>query len=311
MSDCDCGSACPQGACLVRIARSGPVLDPRQTQAAFVAESGYQVFRGPRFTGRWFRWGEGPPLVLGHGLSDSSQSFIALASLLRDRFTCIGWDMPATRGEGLDRLPWLRHHHLAEHLLSLLDFLGMDKAHLLGCSFGSTVAIDALRRYPHRFGKAVLQGGFAYRPLSALQRLVVSLGRFARRPLMRHMPRYEQFLRKSNGEGFAGRDPDWWRQLVESTGPTPVKTVCHQARWLDTVDFRGWLPGISLPVLLVHGDRDRLVGLSCRQVLKAGLPNAREVLLAGCGHVPCYTDTEAFAAVVADFLQNDPAPGAR
>ena len=206
----------------------------------FGAESGMRGFNGPRFSARYFVWGQGPALVLGHGLSDSLESFLPLAHHLKDRFTCIGWDLPATRGEGLNRLPWIRHRDLADHLVALLGHLGVKRAHLMGCSFGSTVALDALYRYPGLFDRGILQGGFAHRPLSGLQRWLVRLARFARRPVMRQMPNYELFLRKGNGEGFETRDPAFWDHLVTSAGPTPVKAVCHRRC--------GWTRWISDPV---------------------------------------------------------------
>jgi len=299
---CACGRGCGPGSCPVSRARLGEPTRLAEVLQRFGAESGMRGFNGPRFSARYFVWGQGPALVLGHGLSDSLESFLPLAHHLTDRFTCIGWDLPATRGEGLNRLPWIRHRDLADHLVALLGHLGVERAHLMGCSFGSTVALDALYRYPGLFDRGILQGGFAHRPLSGLQRWLVRLARFARRPVMRQMPNYELFLRKGNGEGFETRDPAFWDHLVTSAGPTPVKAVCHQALWLDQVDFRPRLPDIRHQVLLVHGNRDRLVGPACRETLKRGLPNHQEVVLHGCGHVPCYTDTEALAAVVGEFL---------
>ena len=299
---CACGRKCGPGDCLVSLARLAEPTRLGEVLNRFAAESAMRVFAGPRFSSRYFVWGQGPPLVLGHGLSDSLESFLPLAHHLTDRFTCIAWDLPATRGEGLNRLPWIRHRDLADHLVALLRHLRLDKAHVMGCSFGSTVALDALYRYPAFFEKGILQGGFAHRPLSSIQRLLVRVARFVRRPVMRQMPKYEDFLRKGNGEGFETRDPAFWGYLVNSAGPTPVKTVCHQALWLDQVDFRPRLPDIRHPVLLVHGDRDKLVGPPCRETLKRGLINHQEVVLQGCGHVPCYTDTEALAAVIGQYL---------
>lgn len=299
---CECGRECSAGVCPVSQARTQSPLDMAEVLARFQSESSVQEFLGPRFRSRYFVWGKGPWLVLGHGLSDSLDSFLPLAAHLSERFTCLGWDLPATRGDGVNRLPWIRHHHLADHLVALLKSLQVNKAHLMGCSFGSTVALDALYRYPARFDRAILQGGFAYRPLSGVQRWLVRFARYARRPVMGQMPKYEEFLRRGCGEGFENRNPSFWGHMVRSAGSTPVKAVCHQALWLDGVDFRPRLPDIRHPVLLVHGNRDRLVGPACRETLKHGLPNHQEVVLKDCGHVPCYTDTEALAAVLAQFL---------
>jgi len=204
---CACGRGCGPGSCPVSRARLGEPTRLAEVLQRFGAESGMRGFNGPRFSARYFVWGQGPALVLGHGLSDSLESFLPLAHLLTDRFTCIGWDLPATRGEGLNRLPWIRHRDLADHLVALLGHLGVKRAHLMGCSFGSTVALDALYRYPGLFDRGILQGGFAHRPLSGLQRWLVRLARFARRPVMRQMPNYELFFAQGEWRGIRDAGP--------------------------------------------------------------------------------------------------------
>lgn len=301
-TSCQCDSGCNPGTCLVAGARTAPRLDFHHAFDAFKREGTRGNFQGPRFKSSYFVWGSGPPLVLGHGLSDRSDSFIPLASLLKDRFCCIGWDLPGTRPPAKEPLPWIRHRHLSQHLIALIGHLGLDRPFLAGASFGSTVVLRALATNPNLFRAGILQGGFAHRPLNHVQRWLVRLARFTREKLMCQMPNYREFLRRANGDEFVTHSPDRWEHLVACAGATPVRTVCHQALLLDQTDLRSALPGISLPVLLVCGANDKVVDHRCADDLVRGLPSARKVTLSDCGHVPCYTDVEALAALMAGFM---------
>ena len=78
---------------------------------------------------------------------------------------------------------------------------------------------------------------------------------------------------------------------------------------LDRVDLRPLLPEVKQPVLLFCGDLDKVVRPIHAEILLAGLPNARRVVVEGCGHVPGYSHPEVLAEVVRQFL-TPPASGA-
>src|SRR5207249_9209613 len=106
-----------------------------------------------------------------------SRSFIMPMARLTEHFRCIAYDLPTGRGDGA-RLRRYVHADLLDDLLALLDHLQLPQAYLFGSSFGATITLAALHKGPDRFPRAVLQGGFAYRPLA---RAEVLLARLARR----------------------------------------------------------------------------------------------------------------------------------
>src|SRR5438270_11581467 len=114
---------------------SGPPCDhPCQTSCAVtaapltledvLARFEREARRGVCDTGRYrlpyYVWGSGPPLVLIHGVSDSSRSFLLPAARLSAHFRCVAYDLPAGHGDGA-RLWRYRHEHLVEDLWALLD----------------------------------------------------------------------------------------------------------------------------------------------------------------------------------------------
>jgi pimeloyl-ACP methyl ester carboxylesterase len=106
--------------------------------------------------------GDGPPLVLVHGWSASSQTnFHAFGwvDYLRPTYRLI---MPDLRGHGRSSKPWRRSAYstarMADDVIAVLDAERIECASLLGYSTGSQVAVELLQRYPERFVAAVLGG---------------------------------------------------------------------------------------------------------------------------------------------------------
>jgi 3-oxoadipate enol-lactonase len=82
--------------------------------------------------------GEGEPLVLVHAGIADSRMWEAQITAFADRYRVIRYDM---RGFGRTQIvegPFSHH----EDLRSLLDFLGLDRANIVGCSMGGGAVLD-------------------------------------------------------------------------------------------------------------------------------------------------------------------------
>jgi pimeloyl-ACP methyl ester carboxylesterase len=98
--------------------------------------------------------GDGPPLVLVHGIGDNPHIFHDLAAYLRTDFHIIAY---ARRGHGRSDAPPGPYDGsmLTEDLRQLLNTLGLQQAHLLGWSMGGNEITELVSRYPDRVGKLV------------------------------------------------------------------------------------------------------------------------------------------------------------
>jgi len=111
----------------------------------------------PGFQQTWLRWdqgwlrlvagGQGPALVLVHGLGGSAEDFYDLAPRLAGRFACLMPDLP---GFGLSHkpdapysIPWF-----VEILAEMLQALGLDSAHWLGHSMGGQIVFWLAKEHP-------------------------------------------------------------------------------------------------------------------------------------------------------------------
>lgn len=73
--------------------------------------------------------------------------------------------------------------------------------------------------------------------------------------------------------------------------------------------YRRLLTDLAQPVLLVHGDRDRLVSVAAARRMMRAAPHWRSEVLPGVGHTPMMEVPEQFLAVVQDFLAEAVPPG--
>lgn len=91
--------------------------------------------------------GQGEPLVLIHGIGTRRATFARLVDDLKDRFTCITYDL---RGHGESPLPEGRFglDDLVEDLEALRVRLGIDRAHVAGHSLGGMIGPRYALRYP-------------------------------------------------------------------------------------------------------------------------------------------------------------------
>jgi len=268
--------------------------------ARFRHEAVWSTCATGRYRCPYVLWGRGPALIFIPGLCDDPWSFVLPMSRLSARYLCVAYAMPTGQGDGacLDRYT---QPDLVADLHALCDHLGLDQALLLGVSFGATVALKALHDRPARYPRAVLQGGFARRPLAWAEIMLASWARWWPGPLAA-LPLRRRLLGRYQRPTFAGRPPDVWDYFVEHDGRQPIAAVAHKALWLERTDLRPLLPTIRQPVLLVCGERDPLVGKACERELLAGLPRAARAEIEGAGHLPQYTHPEVLCEVIEQFL---------
>src|SRR5262245_4198078 len=241
-----------------------PCADHPATLSEVLARFEREAVRGVCDTGRYpcryYSWGAGPPLLLLHGLEDSSQAFVLLAARLARSFRCVAYDLPSGDSDGASLGPYT-HADLVADLHALLDHLGLRQTYLFGTSLGSTVALAALHATPGRFPRAILHAPMAYRPLSPWERVVARF-RSHYPWSMAALPRWRRTMNRLHHGPFAGRPPERWDYFLDYRGRLPARAAGRQARLLHGIDLRPLLGEVRQPVLLVCGDVDPVVPMS-------------------------------------------------
>ncbi|MQA83802.1 MAG: alpha/beta fold hydrolase [Streptosporangiales bacterium] len=246
------------------------------------------------------RRGQGPPLMLVHGLGSYRGMWVPVLDRLAAEREVIAVDLPGFGDSPL--LPGGARHDvstLTEAVERFIDGLGVGTPHVAGNSLGGGIALELARRGTVRSATALSPIGFwtpaEARYAAASLRGSRALAR-ALRPLtprlMRSTPLRTAFL----GQIYARPwrlDPDAALATVEAFRRAPGFDVTLPNT------FRYYFWGVPRsPVTVAWGTRDRLLLPVQAERAREALPEARHVALQGCGHVPPSDDPDQVAEVL-------------
>jgi pimeloyl-ACP methyl ester carboxylesterase len=243
--------------------------------------------------------GSGDPILLLMGIGASLEVWDPFADhLLRLGYRVVTVDMPGT-GASPALVPPRRMAGLADIAVAVLDELGIERAHLLGISFGGLLAQEVARRAPERVVSLVLAAtgpGLGGPPgrVSALVHLLTPL---------RHVSRaYAGAIAGALYGGRARQEPERYESLLRH-GPPPswwgyLGQLYAVAGWSSIP----WLRRLQSRTLVLIGDDDPIVRLFNGQMLAALIPDARLEVVMGGGHLFMLDETEGIVELVDAFL---------
>ena len=244
------------------------------------------------------RAGDGPALVLLHGFSHDSRVWRPQLEGLQNQFTMIAWDAPGA-GRSSDPPESFSIADWADCLAGLLDVARIQRAHILGLSWGGLLAQEFYRRHSPRVRSLVLADTYAgwkgslpapipdERLAACLRDSLLSPSEF--------VPRY---LPGMFSESPAQEVREELARVMSDFHPVGFRLMATALAHADTRDL---LPNVRVPALLIWGDVDvRSPMTVAHQILKA-IPGARLVVIPGAGHVSNLAAPSLFNAAVRDF----------
>jgi len=185
---------------------------------------------------------------------------------------------------------------LARFYLWFLDELGLSRVHLLGHSIGGWTAAELAVMNPRVIERLVLVAPAGLRP---------ERGEIL--DVFYHPP--DELLR------LTVHDPATIPEWPELYGAPPTQAQLEIAARNQEMTARltwkpymfnprlpHFLPRVTVPTLIVWGREDRIVPLVCGEQYARLLPDARLVVLDGCGHLPPLEKPAEFADLVLQFL---------
>jgi pimeloyl-ACP methyl ester carboxylesterase len=246
--------------------------------------------------------GDGPPLVLLPGFAAGHAAWAPFVPPLAKRFRLILADLPGV-GESSHVSPDGGLEACIGILDDVLDHLGIERTAVLGASLGGLVGLALARARPERVTRVVTAGSMANLNAEARERL----GR--RLDLLRTAGRdafAESMVRELVADEFAAAHPRMVAAVVHAyaLGLPPDDTVRAIGRLVERVDFRPRLGEVAAPVLVMHGDRDRLVTDRQAAALAEALPRGTLRVFPGAGHhVLLERRRESIEAAVAFLIE--------
>ena len=271
--------------------------------------------------------GHGPKrAILIHGLGGAKSSLFETVAALAPDYTVHAIDLP---GFGASSKPLASYspEFFARHVLRLMDALAIDRADLIGNSLGGRVALEVGLRAPSRARSlSLLAPSMAFRRGRELVPLVRVL-----RPELAALPPVFGPRQVSDGFWQMIAHPDrvdpsiadlaadeFFRAHRSRAGRIAFYASARQIYLEAPHGPNGFWTRLELlrpPALFIWGSEDRLVPAGFSRHVKAALPDAAQVVLPNCGHVPQIELPERTHELVREFIgsaeDSIPAPAAR
>ena len=231
--------------------------------------------------------GKGVPLVMIQGFGGNHQAWYFQTPAFKKYFKVIIFDNRGIGKTDKSSEPYTIRT-MAEDVINLMDYLQIDKAHVLGLSLGGVVAQEFAISYPERVIKLVLGSTFADREVNDIQpRLMEALGihegstdvdisNMDFRKLMNFMVSaafnrrlYRMVPVLLSKYALRSVDPEGYLRQMESVAGYST---------LDRVHL------IKAPTLVITGSGDRIISPGASEVLVSRIPNAKLVMVKGGSH---------------------------
>ncbi|MGH2657242.1 MAG: alpha/beta fold hydrolase [Actinomycetota bacterium] len=239
--------------------------------------------------------GSGPPVVLVHGglwdrrlWDDQWEAFTTRFRTIRPDFRGFGRSDPAER-----------EFNLTEDLLTVLDAEGVLRAAVVGLSLGGYAAIDLALTHPDRISTLVLVGAG-----------VTGFDDWGE-DIRRHRKETEAAVQRGDLGAALELDLELWcplrtgsddrqRLIARENLNAPLAEDLADVFEQRAIDRLG---EISVPTLVLVGDRDIPEMLRLADLLATGIPGARKAVIEEADHVPNVRKPEVFNGLVIGFLE--------
>ena len=246
--------------------------------------------------------GDGPPLVLLHGIGSLSDSWTAQVEAFSADFRVIAWDAPGYGDSTRLRPAAPATADYADRLVRMIDKLAVDRCHLVGHSLGGLMAAAFVRLAPER--------------LLSLTLADCAAGHGMLDPTVRDH-KLQHRLRDVHCLGLRGMAAQRAPRLVSEKAPRAViariEAVMHMlhpdgyeqaARMLAEANAFVDLAAADLPqrVLVLCGSEDRITSPDSNRRIAETIEGARFELIEGAGHLSYIEQSVAFNAALRRFL---------
>lgn len=258
------------------------------------------------------RSGAGPAVLVLHGGPGSSDYTEGLEAEIAGRCTLVRYTQRGVE-PSLERGPYTVEQHVAD-AIAVLDALGLERAWLLGHSWGGHLAMHVAVTHPER-----LHGLISVSALGAVGdggEAGFAAELMARTPPADAARAEELDQRAMRGEGTDAEAMEslrlLWpayfhtREAAPEMPESRLSVECYADTWASMHEHlaagtleRG-LPGLSMPALIVHGRQDPIPLRTAREAAEL-IPGARLEVIDECGHFPWLERPGVLGDLVAGF----------
>ncbi|MFI6444421.1 alpha/beta fold hydrolase [Kitasatospora sp. NPDC050543] len=237
--------------------------------------------------------GRGEPLVLLHGGESHKGQFDTFRPLLGSGIRAIGFDQRDTGDTSNGPEPYDMARQAAD-CVDFLTALGLERAHVMGVSYGGTIAMELAIRYPRRVASLILSGTTPSGAMAEnLGARIAAMGPEAR----------AQFILDLvlTPEGRAN-DPQLVADTERALRGRPADAAARRLTAFQNHDCTTRLHEITAPTLVLHGADDPIIRAEVAERLAAEIPDARLVILPRTRHGITFEAREPAARLAREFV---------
>ncbi len=260
--------------------------------------------------------GEGDPVLLVHGLGSKKESWIGQFKPLSEHFKVIRFD---NRGAGKSDRPKGEYSMelFADDITGLMDYLKIDKAHIIGWSLGGMIVQNFVIKYPERVNKMILINTNYGTPDESGAELYKNM-RIANLKATEKDP--EQTFWKSIRADYhisfrkqleAEPSKKWYglwsaEDLIKESmiDPPTLEDIELQARALSTHHTLERLNEIKNESLLITSTHDRVIPTAVMKEMHKRIPNSTLKVIDKAGHGSPRSRAQEINKMIIDFLSN-------
>ena len=243
--------------------------------------------------------GDGPPVIMIHGIGASRHSWDGLVGLIRGEYRCISYDL---RGHGRSPMPCPPYSldDLVEDLEALRAELGVDRAHFMGHSLGGMIGPAYARKYPGRVLSLGLFSTAAGRTEDDRAK-VKGVGTAMRQ--MGIPPVLETLKERWFTPEFGERKPEVIARRLQQVIDTDADVFLSVFDIYADTEMASWLKEIKAPCLVLTGENDGGCNPRLNRFIAGELRDAELVIMPVLRHAILLEAPEQVAPPVLDFLR--------
>ena len=194
---------------------------------------------------------------------------------------------------------------MVEHVLEVLDALGLEKASLIGQSMAGPIAAQICLTAPERMEKLILLAPVGYGPVRPvlIARVLAPMRAKRALPALARRWVFKLVVKSMYGDLIAPSERDIDEYFAPTRDPDFVRalhSLIHHFDWSSFDDGR--LRALRVPLLVIRGDSDPIVPLSVLSRFKLDVVDLRVARIPQAGHLANEEAPDAVNRAIVKFL---------
>ena len=242
--------------------------------------------------------GQGPPLILIHGIGAARDAWRFMVEDLSKHFSVVRYDL---RGHGISPAvpPGFGLDALVDDLERVRQACGFESVHLAGHSLGGMIAPAYARQFPDRVKSMSLLSTAAFRTAEDRAKVLAVVEAMEAQGIANILPTLSD---RWFTDDFIQAHPDIVERRMAQVIATNAETFLTVFRIYATTEMQAWLESIDTPSLVLTGEFDGGCPPRLNQQIAQALPNAELVILRNLKHAILLESPEAVTTELIRFV---------